>query len=142
MLSKFRVMTLAMLVVVMLLSACQSGKEIGSEVTTESGSYRAVSAAELQTMLENEDFFMVNVHTPWEGDIPQTDLQLSYDQIEQNLDQLPSEKNSKILVYCLTSGMAEKATTTLLDQGYTNLWMLDGGTTAWQEAGFSLEATP
>lgn len=72
MLSKLRVTTLAILVVVMLLSACQSGKVIGSDVTTEDGSYRAVSAAELQTMLENKDFFMVNVHTRWEGDIPQT----------------------------------------------------------------------
>ena len=142
MLSKLRVTTLAMLVVVILLSACQSGKEIGSEVTTESGSYRAVSAAELQTMLENKDFFMVNVHTPWQGDIPQTDLRLSFDEIEQNLDQIPQEKDAKILVYCLTSGMAKKATATLLDQGYTNLWMLDGGTTAWQEAGYSLELTP
>jgi len=142
MLSKLRVTTLAMLAVVMLLSACQGGKENGNEVTTEGGSYRAISAAELKTMLENKDFFMVNVHTPWEGDIPQTDLQLSYDQIENNLDQLPKEKDSKILVYCLTSGMAKKATATLLDQGYTNLWMLDGGTIAWQEAGFSVEGTP
>ena len=139
MLSKLRAIATAMLVVVMLLSACQSGKEIGNEVTTEGGSYRAVSPGALQTMLVNKDFFMVNVHTPWEGDIPQTDLQLSYDQIEQNLDQLPAEKDAKIMVYCLTSGMAKKATATLLEQGYTNLWLLDGGTTAWQEAGFSLE---
>ena len=142
MLSKLRVTTLAMLVAVMLLSACQSGKQIGTEVTTEDGSYRTVSAPELQTLLEKKDFFMVNVHIPWEGDIPQTDLRLAYDQIEQNLDQLPQDKDAKIIVYCLTSGMAKKATTTLLDQGYTNLWMLDGGTTAWQEAGFSLEGTP
>ena len=53
-----------MLVVVILLSACQSGENIGSEVMTESGSYRAISAPEQQTMLEAKDFFMVNVHTP------------------------------------------------------------------------------
>ena len=142
MLSKLRVTTLAMPVVVIILSACQSGEKIGSEVTTESGSYRTVSAAELQTMLETKDFFMVNVHIPWQGDIPQTDLQLAYGQIEQNLDQLPTAKDAKIMVYCLTSGMAKKAAATLLEQGFTNLWMLDGGTTAWQEAGFSLEGTP
>ena len=81
---------------------------------------------------------MINVHTPWEGDIPQTDLRLAYDQIEQNLDQLPQDKDAKILVYCLTSGMAKKAISTLLSQGYTNLWMLEGGTTAWEEAGLSM----
>jgi hypothetical protein len=41
--------------------------------------YRVVSVTELQTMLEAKDFIMVNVHTPWEGDIPQTDLRLAYD---------------------------------------------------------------
>ena len=81
---------------------------------------------------------MVNVHTPWEGNIPQTDLRLAYDQIEQSLDQLPAEKDVKIVVYCLTSGMAKKAVASLLSQGYTNIWMLDGGTTAWEESGLSI----
>jgi rhodanese-related sulfurtransferase len=98
-----------------------------------------VSVQELQTMLENKDFTMINVHTPWEGDIPQTDLRLSYDQIEQNLNQLPAEKDAKIVVYCLTSGMAKKAVATLLSQGYTNIWMLEGGTTAWLEAGLTID---
>ena len=57
---------------------------------------------------------MVNVYIPWQGDIPQTDLRLAYDQIEKNLDQLPKEKDAKILVYCQTSGMAKKAAATLL----------------------------
>lgn len=89
-------------------------------------------------MLEDKDFTMINVHIPWQGDIPQTDLRLAYDQIEKNLDQLPQEKDTKILVYCLTSGMAKKAIGILLNSGYTNLWMLDGGTTAWVELGLSL----
>lgn len=121
------------------LTGCQSAKLPGAEVQTDGGTYRRVSVAELQTMLESKDFFMVNVHTPWQGDIPQTDLRLAYDTIEQNLDQLPAEKGAKILVYCLASGMAKKAVATIQAQGYTNLWMLDGGTTAWEEAGLSLE---
>ena len=58
MLSKLSAIATATLVVVMLLSACQSGKEIGNEVTTESGSYWAVSAEELQTMLANNQFHL------------------------------------------------------------------------------------
>lgn len=123
----------------LVLGACQN---IGKKVSVENGSYRVVSVQELQTMLEKKDFTMVNVHTPLQGDIPQTDLHLAYDQIEQNLNQLPQEKDAKILVYCLTSGMAKKAIATLLNQGYTNLWMLDGGTTTWEEAGLSLEGKP
>jgi rhodanese-related sulfurtransferase len=33
----------------------------------------------------------------------------------------------------------EKAVATLLAQGYTNLWLLEGGTTFWEEAGLALE---
>ena len=126
-------------VAALLLGACQGiSPNVGKEISIEGGSYRVVSVQELQTMLEDKDFTMVNVHTPWEGDIPQTDVRLAYDQIEQNLDQLPKEKDAKILMYCLTSGMAKKAIATLLNDGYTNLWMLDGGTTAWVETGHQI----
>ena len=129
--------------VTLMISACQLiPSNVGKEVTTDNGSYRVVSVQELQTMLEKKDFTMINVHTPFQGNISQTDLHLAYDVIEQNLNQLPQEKDAKILVYCLTSGMAKKAIATLLNQGYTNLWMLDGGTTSWEEAGLSLENTP
>ena len=127
----------------LLVAACQSAvSNVGQEVSIDGGSYRVVSVQELQTMLEDKDFTMINVHIPWQGDIPQSDLRLAFDQIEQNLDQLPQDKDTKILVYCLTSGMAKKAVTTLVNQGYTNLWMLDGGTTAWNEAGLSLNKKP
>ena len=129
--------------VTLMISACQFiPSNVGKEVSTDKGSYRVVSVQELQTMLEKKDFTMVNVHVPFQGNISQTDLQLAYDEIEQNLNQLPQEKDAKILVYCLTSGMAKKAIATLLNQGYTNLWMLDGGTTSWEEAGLSLENKP
>jgi rhodanese-related sulfurtransferase len=87
-------------------------------------------------MLESKDFMMVNVHIPWQGDIPQTDLRLAYDQIEQNPDQLPADKDARILVYCLTSGPAKVAVQSLVDLGYTDVWMLEGGTTAWERGGF------
>lgn len=122
-----------------LLTACQEKEKIGIDAQINGVPYRVVSVPELQTMLENKDFFMVNVHTPWEGDVPQTDLHLPYDQIEQSLGQLPTGKEAKIMVYCLTSGMAKKAIATLVAQGYTNLWMLEGGTTSWSEAGLTLE---
>lgn len=139
MIARRRLFPMFFVVMSLLLGACQSiSSNVGKEVSIEGGIYHVVSVQELQTMLEGEDFTMINVHTPWEGDIPQTDVRLAYDQIEQNLDQLPKEKDAKILVYCLTSGMAKKAIATLLNEGYTNLWMLDGGTTAWSEAGLSL----
>lgn len=132
---------LFMFVTSLVLSACQSisTKNVGEEVSIEGGSYQVVSVQELQGMLENKDFMMINVHTPWQGDIAQTDFRLAYDQILENQNQLPAEKDAKILVYCLTSGMAKKAVQSMVDLGYKNVWMLDGGTTAWEEAGLTLE---
>lgn len=125
-----------LLIAASLLTACQPAP--GAKVVVEGGSYRVVTFSELQAMLENKDFVMINVHTPWEGDIPQTDLRLPYNEIEQSLSQIPEARDAKLVIYCLTSGMAKKAVATLLSQGYTNLWMLEGGTTAWQEAGLTL----
>jgi rhodanese-related sulfurtransferase len=126
-------------ILVFALGACQGDSpNVGTEISIEGGSYRVVSVQELQTMLEDKDFTMINVHIPWQGDIPQTDLRLAYDQILQSQDQLPADREAKILVYCLTSGMARIAAESLVSLGYTDVWMLEGGTTAWEEAGLSL----
>lgn len=136
-----KIFLLFMFATSLVLSACQSisTNGVGKEVSIEGGSYRVVSVQELEGMLENKDFMMINVHTPWQGDIAQTDFRLAYDQILENQNQLPAEKDAKILVYCLTSGMAKKAVQSMMDLGYKNVWMLDGGTTAWEEAGLTLE---
>ncbi len=130
----------ALLLSAILLAACSLTPGVsGREVQIEGGSYQAVNVQELLTMLGNKDFFMVNVHTPWQGDITQTDLQLPFDQIEQNLEQLPGDKEKKILVYCFSDGMAKIAVKSLIGLGYTNIWMLEGGTVAWEVAGQTLE---
>ena len=136
-----KIFLLFMFATSLVLSACQyiSGNRVGEELSIDGGSYRVVSVQELQGMLENKDFMMINVHTPWQGDIAQTDFRLAYDQILENQNQLPAEKEAKVLVYCLTSGMAKKAVQSMVDLGYKNVWMLDGGTTAWEEAGLTLE---
>jgi rhodanese-related sulfurtransferase len=124
---------------ILLLSACQSvASNMGREIATDNGIYRVVSVQELQEMLKNKDFTLVNVHIPWQGDIPKTDSQIPYDQINENLENLPADKDAKIMIYCLTSGMAKIAVQSLLELGYTNLWMLEGGTTTWEEAGLTL----
>ncbi len=127
-------------VLALTLTACSAATTVsGREVTVEGGAYRAVNVQELLTMLENKDFVMVNVHTPWQGNIPQTNLQIPFDQIEQNMQQLPTGKDEKVMLYCYSDGMAKTAAKTLIGLGYTNVWMLEGGTVAWEEAGLTLQ---
>lgn len=130
---------LGMCTLAFILSGCQVVSTPSGPKEVESIGYSDIAVSELNTMLKNKDFTLINVHIPWQGNIPKTDLHVAYDQIEQNKDLLPDDKDTKIVVYCLTTGMAEIAVNTLLSMEYANLWMLEGGTSAWEDAGFYLE---
>ena len=124
-----------------LLAACQPGPTpvMGKQVEVQGGAYTEISVDDLHLMLKNKDFKLVNVHIPFEGDIPDTDVSIPYDQIAQNLDQLPADKNAEIVLYCRSDRMSTIASETQVGLGYTNIYNLDGGMVAWENAGLELE---
>lgn len=111
---------------------------IGREVSVAGGSYRDISVDQLQEMLANKDFTMVNVHIPFEGDLPGTDISIPYNQIERYLNQLPQDKGEKIVLYCRSDRMSGIAAVELVGLGYTNIYNLDGGFNAWIDAGLPM----
>src|SRR3990170_3604977 len=64
-----------------------------------------ITSVQLYDMLKNKDFYFVNVHTPYEGEIEKTDTFIPYDQIDNNFDKLPKDKNAKIVLYCKSGRM-------------------------------------
>ncbi len=140
-----RSIVIPILVILLVLGACTGSKatstpveEVGKPVQVEGGAYTDVSVAELQSMLENKDFTFVNVHIPFEGDIAGTDLSIPYDQVAQNLDELPG-KEAKIVLYCRSGRMSDIAARELVSLGYSNISNLVGGMVAWEAAGLAIE---
>lgn len=96
-----------------------------------------VTPEELAEMLQNEDPEMVNVHVPYEGELPKTDAFIPYDRIDERLADLPA-KDEKIVLYCRSGRMSAVAADVLVEAGYTNVFQLSGGFEAWEEAGYRL----
>jgi rhodanese-related sulfurtransferase len=119
-------------------AAPATSNQIGVVVQGTGGHWTNVTADQLAGMLTHKDFTLVNVKTPYIGEIDGTDLYIPYDQLAAKASALPGDKGARILVYCRSGAESAIAAQTLLDLGYTNVWNLDGGMNAWQASGRTL----
>ncbi len=114
-------------------------RAFGESVAVEGGEYRDIVVPELQAMLEDDDFPLINVHIPFGGNIPGTDDSIPYNEIDMNLDRLPADRDATIVLYCRSGPMSESAAAALVRLGYTSVYNLVGGFRAWSSAGLPLE---
>ncbi len=110
-------------------------------MVSESG-VKKVSALEAQDIINNKDTFILDVHIPEQQHISGTDAFIPYNQISQNLSQLPQDKNTPLFVYCRSGSMSDSASKELVELGYTNVSDLVGGINAYREVNVEVSLTP
>lgn len=89
------------------------------------------------TRLFNDDAFVLDVRTAGEykeGFIGNA-TNISSTEISAKLGHLPTDKETPILVYCLTGARSSRAASIMAKSGYTNVNNLSGGINAWKTAG-------
>ncbi len=132
---KMKIRNLAFAFFVVLLVGCTSNsleKETTSTASLNKNiNYKNMTTDELNEQLKNKDFTLIDVHIPEQKHINGTDAFIPYDEIGNQLDKLPSDKNSKIVLYCRTGRMSEIAAEKLAEKGYANVYNVVGGKVEW-----------
>jgi phage shock protein E len=91
-----------------------------------------------QAIEENESAFLLDVRTQteWEqdGHLENATL-IPHSELEDREGELPSEKDTMILLYCRSGNRSQDAAQTLVDLGFTNIIELETGINGWKDAG-------
>ncbi len=123
---------------IILLAMGLIGYPIQNSWSINQKAYTNVSVDQFANMLDQKDFILMNVHVPYAGEIPGTDILIPFNAIGQYRDKLPEDKDTKIVVYCVTGPMGYVAAEKLANIGYTRVFHFQGGMKAWQKAGKQL----
>ncbi len=110
----------------------------GTVVQASNGTWTNITPDRLASELKTHNFTLLNVKTPYIGEIDGTDLYIPYTDLAARASELPADKTAKIVVYCRSGAESAIATQTLLGLGYTHIENLDGGMNAWTASGRAL----
>jgi len=144
-----RLLLMTAVVVMSFAAACGGSSNLSTSSTTATstlmpgipvaveggGTYWSVTPAELHS-LHPGDLFLVDADTAYIGEIANTALFINPNNVSQNLNKFPSEKASKIVVYCALGMKSKVVAATLVQAGYTRVMQLEGGIIAWQAQGY------
>jgi phage shock protein E len=110
----------------------------GTVIQANGGHWTNITPDTLASLLPAKDFTLLNVKTPYIGEIDGTDVYIPYTDVAARAAELPPAKSARIVVYCRSGHESAVAAQTLLDLGYTNILNLDGGMDAWTASGRQL----
>ncbi len=132
-------LALALIVGALLTTACaNNGTDKAARTAEPAGSVTLLAPADYRAAVADSEAFVVNVHTPYEGEIEGTDAFIPFDQVAEHATELPADKSAPLYIYCRSGRMSAGATPDLQRLGYTNIVDLAGGMRAWEVAGLTL----
>jgi rhodanese-related sulfurtransferase len=118
-----------------LLAAIISGC-ISSTTPPEKPKYVDVSVQQGKEMMDRGDIFILDVRTreEYNGSHINGSTLIPVQELDIRFKELPRDK--KILVYCRTGGRSVTASDILVKNGFTQIYNMQGGITAWKNAGY------
>lgn len=130
---------------------------------TVQGGYKLLKAADLKKMIDaKEDFALIDAHPKWEYEMGYIDGATHFG-FQSNMvgewakdvaDGAPTQDdyrkvlgadlNKKIVIYCgfTKCGRSHNASVWAKKLGYTNIYRMPGGITAWKDLGYSYKVVP
>lgn len=131
-------MTYGLRVVIMLFALVLLWYSSSDGWSMDKKAYKNISVDQFVKILDQKDFTLINVHIPYQGEIARTDLLIPFNKIDRYENQLPDDKDAKIVVYCMMGPMGRIAAEKLVSMGYSQVIHLQGGMKAWQRVGKKL----
>jgi len=105
------------------------------------GEVKAVSAEEMQTLLELDDVQLVDVRTAAEhseGYIAKAqNIDFSSPTFDKDITRLDKEK--PVVLYCKSGGRSAKCAQKMKDAGFVKIYDLEGGISKWKHKGFEVK---
>ena len=97
-----------------------------------------ISPAQAYAKFQKGAFFLdVRSQEEWNRFHIQGSTLIPLDQLPHRLSEVPKDK--EVVVVCLSGHRSQSGTTILQQAGYSNVFCLSGGLTAWKAAGYPLE---
>ena len=116
---------------------------LNDEVFDFSKKGKYVNAAEYNAMVDNQDTIIVDMRNHYEYEVGHFDraIEIPSDTFREQLpmaaDMLKDQKDKKIIMYCTGGIRCEKASAYMLQQGFENVYHLEGGIIHYAQSGLS-----
>lgn len=117
--------------------ATGQGPTIPPDIPSTDG--RLVEPATFAMAITKPDRITINVHVPYEGDLPGTDMSIPFDRLGTEAARLPAARGTPLAIYCKSGRMSATAAAELDRLGYDDVVELSGGMEAWVRERLPLE---